>query len=410
MSQDELIHWKTDAWKDPGMVAWYSQRMVEQSSIIQLKNRLETDLCGALSVGGELLDVGIGTGRASLPLAAQGKHVTGVDSSQAMLDECKRLAGDIPIELLPADLANLPFETNRFDTVMALNVLTHFPHWQQVVKEWSRVAKPGGRIVFDVYSKDHYEAAGAPALSEDSFSGFNLRITLAELVTELNQQGLSIAAIVPYGGLLGNGTNFWINERLELKHWWNRLLSWMGYDDRLFDFAVFLEQRCFAYLSTFSTGRFMVALDKRADVENNQAWLQRNAELNERILQGVSLDTLEPFIPEDTAEWRRTLNHHLEYLRNRVLFYHLWSMFHAYSIPFNLRSFLDERHASVLQLWHEQVALDKRTMNLLREWHRIPELAGTLTYEGIPLGNGLEYQLMQDFLRNYHHIFSEGKL
>ena len=37
----DLIRWKTGAWQDPGMVNWYSGRMVQSESTNSLKNAVE---------------------------------------------------------------------------------------------------------------------------------------------------------------------------------------------------------------------------------------------------------------------------------------------------------------------------------------------------------------------------------
>ena len=65
---DDLIAWKTNAWKDPNMVNWYSQRMVENTGQIKLNNLLETSIIAEYVSGNKVIDIGIGTGRASLPL------------------------------------------------------------------------------------------------------------------------------------------------------------------------------------------------------------------------------------------------------------------------------------------------------------------------------------------------------
>ena len=43
--EQDLIKWKTDAWKNPDMVAWYHQRMVENRGTSRLKNEVEVELC-----------------------------------------------------------------------------------------------------------------------------------------------------------------------------------------------------------------------------------------------------------------------------------------------------------------------------------------------------------------------------
>jgi SAM-dependent methyltransferase len=52
---------------------------------------------------GRALDLGVGTGRVAIPLAARGVPVVGVDTSAAMLDRVRgKLAGE-PVELVEAD-------------------------------------------------------------------------------------------------------------------------------------------------------------------------------------------------------------------------------------------------------------------------------------------------------------------
>lgn len=72
----------------------------------------------ALAGGGNLLELGIGTGRIAIPLAqllAPGRSVWGIDESQAMLDLCRAKLADMNpsvterIHLLQGDMAdNLP--------------------------------------------------------------------------------------------------------------------------------------------------------------------------------------------------------------------------------------------------------------------------------------------------------------
>jgi len=69
----------------------------------------------ALAGGGNLLELGIGTGRIAIPLAqllAPGRSVWGIDESQAMLDLCRAKLGDMNpsvaerIHLLQGDMAD----------------------------------------------------------------------------------------------------------------------------------------------------------------------------------------------------------------------------------------------------------------------------------------------------------------
>ncbi|HEY2907682.1 MAG TPA: class I SAM-dependent methyltransferase [Vicinamibacterales bacterium] len=93
-------------------------------------------------VGQTVLDVGTGTGRAALLLAAAGAKVTGVDASEEMLAIARQRAAQQGIELafLAGDAHALDFGDRSFDTVVSLRVLMHTPDWRRFVAELCRVA------------------------------------------------------------------------------------------------------------------------------------------------------------------------------------------------------------------------------------------------------------------------------
>jgi len=55
----------------------------------------------AMPAGGTVLDVGVGGGAASVPLWPQASRITGVDSSEAMLEEFRRAAAAAGVEAIP---------------------------------------------------------------------------------------------------------------------------------------------------------------------------------------------------------------------------------------------------------------------------------------------------------------------
>jgi glycogen(starch) synthase len=94
-----------------------------------------------------VLDVGGGYGRLAAPLAER-HDVTLVDVSDEMLAEAReRCPPDV--ELVQADARELPFGAGSFDVVLALDLLPHLPDATQALRELARVARPGGRVVFD---------------------------------------------------------------------------------------------------------------------------------------------------------------------------------------------------------------------------------------------------------------------
>lgn len=99
--------------------------------------------------GAPVLDVGTGTGRAALALAAAGGLVTGVDASPEMLRVARERAAaqHLSVTFAPGDAHALPFADGSFDVVVCLRVLMHTPGWRQCVRELCRVARR--RVVLD---------------------------------------------------------------------------------------------------------------------------------------------------------------------------------------------------------------------------------------------------------------------
>ena len=94
-----------------------------------------------------VLDLGCGTGRHSLWLAAAGAVVTAVDFSEGMLAEARRKPGAEAIRFVFHDLHQpLPFAAD-FDLVVSGLVLEHLRELDGFFTEARRVLKPGGRAV-----------------------------------------------------------------------------------------------------------------------------------------------------------------------------------------------------------------------------------------------------------------------
>lgn len=95
-----------------------------------------------------ILDLGCGTGRASLPFAKQGSTVIGLDISEEMVKKArdKSFAQGLQehTDYLVGDAENPPFTSRSFNVVIAFGVLHHVPKPQDVLKEISRLMKPGG--------------------------------------------------------------------------------------------------------------------------------------------------------------------------------------------------------------------------------------------------------------------------
>ena len=118
------------------------------SMVEQRRRTVETM---ALQLGQTALDIGCGPGYLTLEMArqvgAQGR-VIAVDTSQPMLDIARaRCAGLNQIEFHLADAAALPCPDASIDVAAAVQVYLFAPELEGVVRELTRVLRPGGRAV-----------------------------------------------------------------------------------------------------------------------------------------------------------------------------------------------------------------------------------------------------------------------
>jgi ubiquinone/menaquinone biosynthesis C-methylase UbiE len=99
--------------------------------------------------GRRVLDVGTGTGRATLAFARAGAVVTGVDASAEMLAVAERRAAEEKLDATfqVADAYELPFDSRSFDASVCLRVIMHTPGWWECVSELCRVSR--GRVILD---------------------------------------------------------------------------------------------------------------------------------------------------------------------------------------------------------------------------------------------------------------------
>ena len=98
--------------------------------------------------GMHVLDVGAGTGNASIPAAQRGASVTASDLTPELLDAGRRRAEAAGVHLgwVEADAERLPFEDAAFDVVISSIGVMFAPHHQAAADELVRVCRPGGTI------------------------------------------------------------------------------------------------------------------------------------------------------------------------------------------------------------------------------------------------------------------------
>lgn len=93
--------------------------------------------------GRRILDVGAGTGRASLALASKGAIVHGLDASAEMLDVARDRAAKagLTIAFDVADAHALPVPDRSVDAAVCFRLLMHVIDWPKCVAELCRVSR-----------------------------------------------------------------------------------------------------------------------------------------------------------------------------------------------------------------------------------------------------------------------------
>jgi SAM-dependent methyltransferase len=127
----------------------------------------DLDLYLALAgrTGGPILELGAGTGRLAVPLAAAGLQVTAVDNEPAMLERARARAWDdgpavvAGLEFIEADLLNLepsgePVHRLAFIGLNTLFLLADRDAQQRAFRTMASHLAPGGLAVADVWLPD----------------------------------------------------------------------------------------------------------------------------------------------------------------------------------------------------------------------------------------------------------------
>lgn len=116
---------------------WKWQRLADA---IDLKDKL-------------VLDIGCGNGYYALRMYGAGaKRVIGIDPGQKYVMQfyaMKKYLGDIPVDVLPLGVEDVPGELRAFDTVFSMGVLYHRRSPLDHLLELREALKPGGELVLE---------------------------------------------------------------------------------------------------------------------------------------------------------------------------------------------------------------------------------------------------------------------
>ncbi len=112
----------------------------------------------ALDAGGPIVELGVGTGRIAIPIAAAGVQVIGVDASAGMLavcaEEAKKAGVHQLLDLREGDLRNPPVDERVNLVTCPFRAFLHLSSDEarlQALQSARELLRPGGRLIFDVF-------------------------------------------------------------------------------------------------------------------------------------------------------------------------------------------------------------------------------------------------------------------
>jgi SAM-dependent methyltransferase len=115
------------------------------------------DRLAELAGAGPALELGIGTGRIALPLAARGVEVCGIDASAAMVERLRAKPGGEAIPVTLGDFADLPVEGSFPLVYVVFNTFYSLLTQDEQVRCFAAVADrlaPGGAFVLELFVPD----------------------------------------------------------------------------------------------------------------------------------------------------------------------------------------------------------------------------------------------------------------
>jgi SAM-dependent methyltransferase len=176
-------------------------------------------VAGLLAAAPERLEIGPGL-HPRLPIG--GTHF--VDLSAPVVERLGRLGGSVVL----GEITALPFAAQRFDLVVAFDVIEHVADDRRACSELHRVLKPGGRLVLSV------PLHAARWTEFDALVGHARRYDVPALRALLAGHGLTVEKSAAFGmrttnpWLLRHGMRWLAQHRAAAMRWYNWVLMPLG--------------------------------------------------------------------------------------------------------------------------------------------------------------------------------------
>ncbi len=173
-----------DLWTDEHTSAQMLQYHLNESIDVSSRNHAFIDRSVEwivsrfnVTAGTAIADFGCGPGLYSTRLAQVGASVTGIDFSKRSIDYARNIAAEKALDITYVNKNYLDFETDRrFDLIIMImcDFCALSPDQQKtLLAKFQSLLKPGGSILFDVYTLNAFEAKEESATYErNQLNGF----------------------------------------------------------------------------------------------------------------------------------------------------------------------------------------------------------------------------------------------
>jgi ubiquinone/menaquinone biosynthesis C-methylase UbiE len=193
----ETLHSSTQAYYDEFSKGYERNRGDnDPGGYHELIDDLQVDFAARYAAGGDLLEVGCGTGLLLRRFAKLTKTARGIDLSPGMLEKARARGLDVTT----GTATDLPFPDASFDVTCSFKVLAHVKDIERALAEMVRVTRPNGAVVADFYNPfslrglvKRFGPAGAISASTDE-SAVYTRFDSPFRVAKLLPPGWRIAA------------------------------------------------------------------------------------------------------------------------------------------------------------------------------------------------------------------------
>ncbi|MCA1845411.1 MAG: class I SAM-dependent methyltransferase [Actinobacteria bacterium] len=140
------------------------------------------DLLEELARKGRALELGIGTGRVAVPLAARGVQVEGIDASEAMVEKLRRRPGGEAIPVTMGDFADVEVEGVFSLVYVPFTTFFALPSQTEQIRCLRNVAahlEPGGSFVLDAFVPDIRRFHGGQSVSAPKVEADRIMLDVA---------------------------------------------------------------------------------------------------------------------------------------------------------------------------------------------------------------------------------------